>query len=224
MESTINETISLSGPETFLKYYDEINCFRTSQQDCINHKDDNPLKCTTYTKVRFEDFMSKSEIPPIGICSEVLFYIAMKKKNIYIEPSSEEEDERGHVDFNLLGYPTDITTTYHTKDYKKKLSHFNSQIVLCPLILPEKRDECLSQRVYPNKTTYAYKLLKTGEFDYNKFIEEVIEINYLVLDLIDTKDNSRKNKYRLKFDQFGNIHESLILQQRLLLECLSDFL
>jgi hypothetical protein len=215
-----------NGTETFLNFYEEILSFRKEDTKNIN-----PIWVSDYfdSWERIQEKLTDNinhivKIPRIGTCSEVLFYIALKKLNIFVEPSTLKGDQNGHRDFSVLGYPTDISTLYPRKDYRRKFTKGNNRVLLVPIITSYWRNRFNSTDYFPNEVSYAHDLIINNHFNYNDYISETLEINKFILNLI--QDNigfNETNRYGLCKNQFGNVPERFINQQINFLELLSDF-
>lgn len=214
------------GSTLFLSAYEEIQSYRKT--DIKKLHSGKPLLANLDPEVISEMINvppeEESSLPPMGLCSEVLFYLALKQSDIYIEPSTLKQDLYKHIDFFVLGFPVDVTTTYHWKKYKEKFRYRNSQTLLIPTIANRYKGTFNSLRFYPNECTYAYDLLRNNEFNAQEFLSDTIEINSQVLEVIQDNNGNTNNIHGLSRSQFGKVPKRFIRKQENFLDCLSDFI
>lgn len=223
-EVTIHE--ETPGSNLFLSAYEEIQSYRRANIKSLRSRKPlpanlDPEEISEMINVPPEE---ESSLPPMGLCSEVLFYIALKQSNIFIEPSTLRQDLYKHIDFFVLGFPVDVTTTYHWKKYKEKFRYRNSQTLLIPTIAHRYQGTFNSIRFYPNECTYAYDLIRNNRFDPQEFLSDTIDINSQVLEVIEEKNGNTHNIHGLSRNQFGNVPKRFIKKQEDFLNCLSDFI
>lgn len=226
LENCSGNTPEINGLELFLENYNEINAVRYSDTTDLRAFEINTSNCEFANTINILDpeIETKYGLPKIGTCSEVLFYIAMKRKGVYIVPSSLKEDLQKHIDFFVLGFPVDITSIYKTKIYKEKFEYRDSRTLLIPFVKREYKENFEQRGFYQNDFTYAYDLIRNNRFDHEEFLDEVLNINNYLLCLIENSNDDNGNNHGLRSWQFGDVPKRFIREQRVFLQCLSDIL
>lgn len=225
-ENCSDNTSEINGLELFLQNYNEINAVRYSDTTDLRPFEINTSDCEFANTIKILDpeVETEYELPKIGTCSEVLFYIAMKRKGVYIVPSSLKEDLQKHTDFFVLGFPVDITSVYKTKIYKGKFEYRDSRTLLIPFIKTKYSGKFGQCGYYRNEWTYPYDLIKNNRFDHEEFLRETLDINYHLLSLIENKNGDNGNNHGLESWQFGDVPRRFLREQIAFLQCLSDIL
>ena len=202
-----------NGRQLYLKTYHEI--FRAKLPDIYLVESEistNVLvRILSTLDLLFDSSQKNKSLPPLGTTGEILTKIALESKGIKAKKSTLGEDVKKGYDFTILGRKVDITTSHLDTTFIKKYTAGHPVTLYVPNCPFAELRNLHNPMIFPNESSYGYKLIYEDTFDIDQYLKETFELNNNVFNILYSHYNDTLESVDTVNDSnFGTITPELL--------------